>query len=86
MAPQSPDTSNAALPSGAPAPTHAADEVPLAQRLLVRPEEAATLLGLSRSTVYELLHAGELPALHVGRTTRIPVRAILRWIERQTGE
>ncbi len=59
------------------------DEVPLAQRLLVRPEEAASLLGLGRSTIYELLRTGELPVVHVGRAARIPMRELRRWIERQ---
>lgn len=67
-----------------PLPLH--DDVPLAQRLLMRPEEAATLLGVGRSMIYELLRAGKLPAVHIGRTTSIPVRALVRWIERQTGE
>jgi len=57
------------------------DEVPLSQRLLVRPEEAATLLGLGRSTVYELLRSGELPVVHVGRAARIPMRELRHWVE-----
>lgn len=33
---------------------------PIAEPLLVRVEEAARLLSLSRSTIYEMLDAGEL--------------------------
>jgi excisionase family DNA binding protein len=54
--------------------------VPLSQRLLLRPVEAAATLGLGRSTMYELLRARELPTLHIGRATRIPARDLHRWI------
>lgn len=58
--------------------------IPVAQRLLVRPDEAAALLGVGRSTVYVLLRRGELPVVHVGRAARIPMAAIARFVERQT--
>lgn len=38
------------------------------------------MLGLGRTTIYELLRAGELQAVHVGRATRIPARELQRWI------
>lgn len=60
------------------------DRVPLSQRLLLRPDEAAAILGLGRSTIYELLRAGELPTVHVGRATRIPARDLHRWIEQRS--
>lgn len=59
------------------------DRIPLSQRLLLRPEEAAAILGLGRSTIYELLRAGELPTVHIGRTTRIPARDLQSWIEQR---
>lgn len=65
---------------------HDRDRIPLSQRLLLRPDEAAAILGLGRSTIYELLRAGKLPAVHIGRATRIPARDLQRWIERRTGE
>ena len=64
----------------------ASRDIPLSQRLLLRPEEAAAVLGLGRSTIYELLRAGELPSVHVGRATRIPAQAIQRWIEQRCSE
>lgn len=60
------------------------EPVPLSQRLLLRPEEAAAMLGLSRTTIYELLRAGELQTVHIGRATRIPARELRRWIEFHT--
>ena len=60
------------------------DPVPLSQRLLLRPEEVAAILGLGRSTIYELLRTGELSAVHIGRATRIPARDLDRWIEQHS--
>lgn len=57
------------------------DPVPLSQRLLLRPEEVAGILGLGRSTIYELLRTGELSAVHIGRATRIPARDLHQWID-----
>jgi excisionase family DNA binding protein len=42
--------------------------------------EAATVLGISRTSAYERVHAGELPALRLGRRiviTRAVVDAML---------
>jgi excisionase family DNA binding protein len=51
--------------------------------LLVRPEDAARALSLSRTTVYELLARGELASIKVGSARRIPVGALQAWIDRQ---
>lgn len=52
-------------------------------RMLLRPREAAELLGVGRTTVYELMRLGELPAIHIGRSVRIPAKAITEFIERR---
>ncbi len=36
-------------------------------RKLYTPGEAAKLLGVGRSTVYELIHRGDLPGTRIGR-------------------
>lgn len=54
------------------------------EQLLLRPTEVARVLGIGRSTVYELIHAGELPTIHVGRAVRISRRAVEAWIEQRT--
>jgi excisionase family DNA binding protein len=66
------------------------DQVPLAAdhadsevSLLLRPAEVAATLGLSRSKVFELLAARELPSLHIGRATRIPREQLQEWIQTQ---
>ena len=38
--------------------------------------EAATVLGISRTSAYERVHAGELPALRLGRRIVIARRAL----------
>ncbi len=53
------------------------------ERLLLRPAEAAEVLGLGRSKVYELLSAGSLPAIRVGSSVRIPAAALRRWVEQR---
>ncbi len=44
--------------------------------ILVRPEEAAKLLGLGRSKLYALLADGTLPSIKLGRAVRVPVAAL----------
>ena len=50
-------------------------------RLLLRPAEAAELLSVGRSTIYELLDRGELKGVRIGSSVRIPVEAIRDWLE-----
>lgn len=52
--------------------------------LLVRVEEAARLLSLGRSTVYEMIASGELRAVKCGAARRIPVAALQQWIADHT--
>ncbi len=44
---------------------------------LQRISEAARFLGISRSLVYQLINAGDLPTVRIGRTRRIPTKAVL---------
>jgi len=53
-------------------------------RLLVRIPEAAERLGLSRSSVYELIGAGELRTVRYGRAVRVPVGELVAWVARQS--
>jgi excisionase family DNA binding protein len=45
-------------------------------KLLLRVEEAAHLLSISRNTVYELLQRGELGSVKIGGCRRIPLDAL----------
>ena len=51
--------------------------------LLVRVEEAARLLSLSRSMIYELMNRGELPSVRCGAARRIPLAALQAWVKDQ---
>lgn len=54
---------------------------PFDGRLLLRVEEAADVLGLSRSTVYELMGRGVIPSVRIGGCRRIPAKALRAWVE-----
>ncbi len=48
---------------------------------LITVVEAAEIIGLSRSKVYELLAEGHLPSIRIGRTRRINVTDLDAFIE-----
>jgi excisionase family DNA binding protein len=54
--------------------------------MLLRTTEVGTLLGLGRSTIFELLAAGELPTVRIGRAVRVPRQALEDWIRQRTVE
>ena len=49
--------------------------------LVVTVEEAAVLLGISRSLAYELVRQGEIPSIRLGRRLVIPRQRLLAFIE-----
>ena len=49
---------------------------PLSEIRLLTVAEVAALMRVSKMTVYRLLHAGDLPAVRVGRSFRVPERAV----------
>lgn len=48
----------------------------------VRIATAVKLTGIGRSTLYELIGAGEIETVKIGRSTFIPYRSLKRLIER----
>lgn len=56
--------------------------VPLTERYLLRVDEAAVMLGTSRSKLYALISAGEVPSVKLGGSRRVPVEALKAWIAR----
>ena len=54
------------------------------ERLLLRISEAAEALGIGKSTLYELIQAGEIPVVRVGRATRVPAAELRVWAEAHT--
>jgi excisionase family DNA binding protein len=48
--------------------------------MLLTITEAATVLAIGRTTVYELIGSGDLDVVHIGRSSRIPVDAIHEFV------
>lgn len=53
------------------------------EKILVKPTEAAEMLAIGRTRIYEMLAAGEVPSIRIGRSIRIPVAALNKWVEEQ---
>ena len=51
------------------------------QRVAYKPGEVATMTGLSRSFVYQLIRRGDLRSIRIGRAVLIPAREIERLLE-----
>lgn len=51
------------------------------ERVLLRVEEAADLVGLSRSKMYELMAAGRIKSVLIGRSRRVPRKAVAEFVE-----
>ena len=51
-------------------------------RILLSVPEAAYELGVGRTRVYELMRDGDLESVHVGRLRKIPVSALVDFVER----
>ena len=56
---------------------HVSDSAALVEDGLVTVAEAAAFLRLSRSNLYTLMERGELPFVKLGRSRRIPRRALV---------
>ena len=53
-----------------------------AEQLLLTPEEAARALRVGRTTVYALMKTGELRAVYIGRSCRLPAAELERYVNR----
>lgn len=73
----------AASPHGEAAPTDPkSDGVERDGPFLVTIPDAGRLLGVGRTTMYELIGAGEVEVVHIGRAARIPVDSIEHYVGR----
>ncbi|MGH8898778.1 MAG: excisionase family DNA-binding protein [Egibacteraceae bacterium] len=45
-------------------------------KLLLKPEEAAALIGVGRSKMYELIAAGAVKSVKIGALRRVPATAL----------
>jgi excisionase family DNA binding protein len=51
--------------------------------LAVRPRQAAQMLGVGMTKLYELLDKRDLESFHIGKARRITMASINRYIERR---
>ncbi|HWM58202.1 MAG TPA: helix-turn-helix domain-containing protein [Pseudonocardia sp.] len=51
-------------------------EIHLAQVQFLTVAEVAAMMRVSKMTVYRMVHNGDLPAARVGRSFRVPKRAV----------
>ncbi len=52
---------------------------------LLTPDEACERLRIGKTSLWQLYRSGELKAVKIGRSVRIPELEIQRFIERQIG-
>ncbi len=57
------------------------DELPL----FLNAEIVATVLGVSSSSAYELMHEHGFPTLRVGSRMVVPKEKFMQWVEAQSG-
>jgi excisionase family DNA binding protein len=53
------------------------------EKLLLRPNEAAEIVGIGRATIYALIKSGEIPSVRIGGSVRIPADALKQWVHRK---
>jgi excisionase family DNA binding protein len=56
-------------------------ERPLSEVTFLTVAEVAMIMRVSKMTVYRLVHAGDLPAVRVGRSFRVPEQAVHDYLE-----
>jgi excisionase family DNA binding protein len=52
------------------------DQAPEGGATFLTVAEVAAMMRVSKMTVYRLVHSGELPAVRVGRSFRVPAEAV----------
>ncbi|MBA2772986.1 MAG: helix-turn-helix domain-containing protein [Nocardioidaceae bacterium] len=55
---------------------------PLSEVKFLTVAEVATAMRVSKMTVYRLVHAGELPAVRVGRSFRVTEEAVNEYLRK----
>jgi len=58
----------------------AAEVTPLSDVRFLTVAEVATIMRVSKMTVYRLVHSGELDAIRVGRSFRVPEQAVNQYL------
>ena len=53
------------------------------EKLACSAEEAAQLAGISRAKLYPLLMSGEIPSIKIGKSRRVLVDDLKKWLQAQ---
>lgn len=56
-------------------------ERPLQDVVFLTVAEVAAVMRVSKMTVYRLVHSGELPAIRVGRSFRVPEKEVHEYLK-----
>ncbi len=56
------------------------------EKILITAEEAAEVLSVGRTTVYELIKVGALHSIKIGRSRRIATTEVTRYVEQLNAE
>ncbi|MPZ62185.1 MAG: helix-turn-helix domain-containing protein [Propionibacteriales bacterium] len=62
--------------------TSSSGDQPLSESTFLTVAEVAAAMRVSKMTVYRLVHSGELPAVRVGRSFRVPAAAVDEYLRR----
>lgn len=54
--------------------------------LVLTPKDVATVLGISRNKVYEVIHAQDFPAFQIGKQYRVHREQFLQWLNGSSGK
>jgi excisionase family DNA binding protein len=57
--------------------------VPVSEPICVKINDAARMIGIGRTKLYELIAAGDVEAVKLGKSTRIVTASLHRLIRRQ---
>ena len=76
-----PDEQHSAAPRAARRDQSGPRDPALAEMRFLTVAEVAEVMRVSRMTVYRLVHSGEVPAVRVGRSFRVPERAVHEYLQ-----
>jgi excisionase family DNA binding protein len=62
-------------------PAEVAPDAAFAQVRFLTVAEVASVMRVSKMTVYRMVHGGDLPAVRVGRSFRVPEKAVHDYLE-----
>ena len=62
-------------------PTEVAPDAAFAAVRFLTVAEVASVMRVSKMTVYRMVHGGDLPAVRVGRSFRVPEKAVHDYLE-----